>query len=214
MNARRKKLNMTGLTLVELLVSIGILAIIAVLGWRGIDSILQARISLSYQLEKTRGIQLTLAQMESDSKHFVTRTTFEHARIAGDKANLILIRTVSRENMPSLFQVVAYRIKKSVLSRSESIAIRTPSELEAIWRSTLDGAASAENVVLLKGVNKLSIRLWEDRTEPDIPGLKSGPWREISRELDAERNDTGLEVEILMQASDKSIVKTMLLGVF
>ena len=214
MNARRRTLDMTGLTLIELLVSIGILAIMAVLGWHGIDSILQARISLSSQLEKTHGMQLTFAQMESDGKHFVTHTTFEHARIAGDKTSLILIRTVPIENKRSLFQVVAYRIKNSALSRSESNTASTPSELETIWRTTLDGSNSSAEVVVLKGVRSLTSRLWEDRSDPDTPNLKPGPWREISRAVDAESHDTGLEVEIQMQASDKSIVKKMLLGEF
>ncbi len=36
-----------GFTLVELLVAISILAILAVLGWRGLDSIVRARIGLT-----------------------------------------------------------------------------------------------------------------------------------------------------------------------
>ncbi len=54
-----------GFTLVELLVAIGILAIVAVLGWRGLDSIVRARIALSAEIESTRGMQLAFAQMQS-----------------------------------------------------------------------------------------------------------------------------------------------------
>ena len=47
-----------GFTLVELLVAISILAIVAVLGWRGLDGIVRARVALTAQMEQTRGMQL------------------------------------------------------------------------------------------------------------------------------------------------------------
>ena len=43
-----------GLTLVELLVAISVLGFVAVLGWRGLDSIVRARIALTSDLEQTR----------------------------------------------------------------------------------------------------------------------------------------------------------------
>ena len=53
-----------GFTLVELLVAISILAIVAVLGWRGLDGIVRARTTLTQQMETTRGMQLAFAQMQ------------------------------------------------------------------------------------------------------------------------------------------------------
>ena len=58
-----------GFTLVELLVAISILAIVAVLGWRGLDGVVRARITLTEQIEATRGMQLAFAQMQSDCEH-------------------------------------------------------------------------------------------------------------------------------------------------
>ena len=59
----------TGFTLIELLVAIGILAMVAVLGWRGLDSIMRSREVLTSQLEQARGMQLAFAQMQSDCDH-------------------------------------------------------------------------------------------------------------------------------------------------
>ena len=71
-----------GFTLVELLVAISILAIVAVLGWRGLDGIVRAREALTQQLEATRGMQLAFAQMQSDCEHLAGR------EIIGRRPNL------------------------------------------------------------------------------------------------------------------------------
>ena len=60
-----------GMTLVELLVAMTVMAFIAVLGWRGLDSITRARISLNEELAQTRGLQLTFAQMQTDCMNVV-----------------------------------------------------------------------------------------------------------------------------------------------
>src|SRR6476660_7000846 len=52
-----------GFTLIELLVAISVMAIVAVLGWRGLDSIVRARVALNADLDHTRGLQLAFAQM-------------------------------------------------------------------------------------------------------------------------------------------------------
>ncbi|MGH8855098.1 MAG: PulJ/GspJ family protein, partial [Telluria sp.] len=72
----------SGFTLVELLVAISILAILAVLGWRGLDGIVRARIALTEQMEVTRGMQLAFAQMQSDCEHLAERA------IIGNRAGL------------------------------------------------------------------------------------------------------------------------------
>eukprot|EP01034_Spumella_vulgaris_P040814 gene40814-50506_t len=62
-----------GFTLVELLVAIAVLAIVAVLGWRGLDGIVRSRQALTEQMEQTRGIQLAFAQMQSDMEQRALR---------------------------------------------------------------------------------------------------------------------------------------------
>ena len=57
----RRPVPADGFTLIELLVAIGILAMVAVLGWRGLDSIMRSREVLTGQLEQARGMQLALS---------------------------------------------------------------------------------------------------------------------------------------------------------
>ena len=60
-----------GLTLIELLVAIGVLAFIAVMAWRGLDSLTRTRESLNHELEQARSLQLTLAQWQIDCANAV-----------------------------------------------------------------------------------------------------------------------------------------------
>lgn len=203
---RRSSIDAAGFTLIELLVAISILAIIAVLGWRGLDSIVRTRIALTTELENTRGMQLTFAQLQSDCENRANLEAFSGpvVRLAADLGRLTLIRTVLTENQPSRMQVVAYRIKDGVLTRRESKATRDFSMLDVMWRATLDDTDGATTVQLLSGVDNMVMRLWNGH---------AGPWRSnVEVPLTSSFEDTGLEVGLKLRGKEAGIVKVFLLG--
>ena len=123
-----------GLTLIELLIAITVLAVVAVLGWRGLDSIVRSRIALSADMERTRGVQLAFAQLERDSANIISPEMFPNrAPLVAEQQRLVLIRKVFTENQPVRLQVVTYRVRNGVLSRRESRPTRDLSELETAW---------------------------------------------------------------------------------
>ena len=65
-----------GFTLIELLVAISILAIVAVLGWRGLDAIVRARVSLN----EDHLARLRLAELFLDTLCFNAHTTAADSR--------------------------------------------------------------------------------------------------------------------------------------
>ena len=108
-NRHASRLSAAGFTLIELLVAISILAIIAVLGWRGLDSIVRARVLLTAEMEQTRGMQLAFAQLENDCAHLVDATNFPGREVlSAVGARLVLVRNVFEENQPTRLQVVVY----------------------------------------------------------------------------------------------------------
>lgn len=151
-----------GFTLIELLVAIGILAIVAVLGWRGLDGIVRARVALTAELEQTRGLQLAFAQLQSDTEHLVRSATLNgRATLAAQDGALTLVRSVFADDQPSRLQVVAYRIRDGVLIRRESIATRDLAALDAVWQASLSGTDADSPAVALQGaVSGLTLRLW------------------------------------------------------
>lgn len=205
-NKKRRLARVAGFTLIELLVAIGILAIIAVLGWRGLDSIVRTRVALTADLENTRGMQLTFAQLQSDCENIVTKVAFagHGARMMADLGRLTLVRTVLGENQPSRMQVVAYRVKDGKLTRRESNATRDLFLVDDFLKATLEETDDAPKVTLQTGVDDMTIRLWNGNT---------GPWRsDVANVSNTGTDDTGLEVSVKLRGKETGIVKVFLLG--
>ena len=198
-----------GFTLVELLVAIGILAFVAVMGWRGLDGIMRSRVILTAQMEQTRGMQLAFAQMQTDCEHLAgsgTGSTLLHQRqnLAGDNNGLTLVRTVFGETQALQLQVVSYRIKDGVLTRRESSPTRDLAQLDTLWQAALSGVDSAVTpVVLQTGVSGIVLRTWD-----------GAGWSVLTNAAGASLLSTisGLEVALQLQGQETSLVKVFLLG--
>jgi general secretion pathway protein J len=199
------------LTLVELLVAISVLGFVAVLGWRGLDSIVRARIALNNDLEQTRGMQLAFAQLQSDCAHLVSPSVLPN-RIPLDVAQgrLTLVRTVFADNQPSRLQVIAYRVKDGVLTRSESAATRDLRELDTQWLTAENDTDTGQAVVLQSDVTALTMRLWVNgstswRTDLGVlvPATVSTAISPVP---------TGLEVTLQLRGRDNGMLKIFLLG--
>jgi general secretion pathway protein J len=196
----------SGFTLVELLVAITILAIVAVLGWRGLDSIVRARVALTGDLEQTRGMQLAFAQLQSDCEHIASADNLHgHAVLAAQAGRLTLVRSVFADNQPSRMQVVAYRLTDGVLSRRESAATRDLRELDQLWSAAVGDTDQAQAVVLQSGLSAMGMRLWaadgagwrEAGTQPAVAGAPA---------------PSGLEVSLQLHNQQAGLLKVFLLG--
>ncbi|HEU4843919.1 MAG TPA: prepilin-type N-terminal cleavage/methylation domain-containing protein [Burkholderiaceae bacterium] len=163
MKTVRRRPRLRGFTLIELLVAISILAIVAVLGWRGLDGIIRSRQALTAQMEQTRGMQLTFAQMQSDCENLApTALLHGRANLLAETDRLTLVRTVLTENEPSRLQVVSYRVRDGVLLRRESAATRDLVQLDMLWQAARSDADPAPAVALQSGVNGMTMRLWQN----------------------------------------------------
>lgn len=200
-----------GLTLVELLVAISVLGFVAVLGWRGLDGIVRARIALTSDLEQTRGMQLAFAQLQSDCAHLVGPSALRNrVPLAAGQGRLTLVRTVFADNQPSRLQVIAYRVRDGVLTRRESAATRDLRELDSLWLIAENDIDTSQAVVLKSDVTALTMRLWVSggsgwRTDLDVLTPTAGST--ASPPL-----PTGLEVTMQLRGRDTGMLKIFLLG--
>ncbi|MBS1186981.1 MAG: prepilin-type N-terminal cleavage/methylation protein [Burkholderiaceae bacterium] len=195
-----------GLTLVELLVAISILAVVAVLGWRGLDSIIRSRAALTDDIEQVRSMQLTFAQMQRDCEQLARATALNSRTVLSVGNNsLTLVRNVVAENQPLQLQVVSYRLLDGKLLRGESASTRNLRDLDALWRSAVDGDAAV--VVLQAGVAGMNFRYWPGNAD----GWRSLPSGALTLPAAASGMPTGLEVTLQPAGRDVT-VKAMLLG--
>ena len=160
----------SGFTLIELLVAITVLAIVAVLGWRGLDTIIRSRIALTQDLERTRGIQLAFAQLQNDCAQIASPVDIGGRRAlqtGGDR--ITMIRGVFTENQPSRMQVVAYRLRDGQLTRYESVPTRDVKELDSMWQAAISDTSTGQGVALESDVGAMLVQSWYS----DTPGWRN-----------------------------------------
>ncbi|MHB1237388.1 MAG: PulJ/GspJ family protein [Gallionella sp.] len=204
----------TGFTLIELLVAISVLGVIAVLGWRGLDSIVRTRITLTSDLEQTRGMQLTFAQLQSDCAHLASPYMLPNrVPLIAVQDQLTLIRTVFADNQPTLLQVISYRVQDGVLTRRESVATRDLRQLDTLWQSAKNNTDTSPAVALQSGVAAMTMRFWVNggnawltnlgivTPPPVVPGSAPGP-----------ALLTGLEITMQLRGRNTGLLKVFLLG--
>lgn len=226
--APRKKAGQAGLTLIELLIAISVLAFVAVLGWRGLDTIVRTRTALTEDLEQTRGLQLAFAQMQTDSANIASATQWPNRSpidIARDR--LTLIRTTGGDGQPTRLQVITYRVRDGLLSRQESKATRDLNELQQIFSAALNDFNTSNAVVLQTGVAAMVMRVWDGRNwitqiaaQPSSSPQAARPDGRIGKgQIELQMTGrtlstapTGLEVALQMQRGEATMLKVFLLG--
>ncbi|MHA4868981.1 PulJ/GspJ family protein [Duganella sp. PWIR1] len=208
-----------GFTLIELLLAISILAIIAVLGWRGLDSIVRSRETLTAGMDQSRGLQLAFAQMQSDCENMAIGPLLRNrAFLQAEDNRITLVRMVLGENQPTRLQVVSYRVVDGVLTRRESASTRELTQLDGLWQAALSDTDPAAAVALQAGVQNMVMRFWVPAANSGVGVVSNaGGWRPAAGALTAGAPGvtvlpTGLEVSITQQGQEIPMVKSFLLG--
>ena len=186
--------------------AISILGIIAVLGWRGLDSIVRARIALTADLDQTRGMQLAFAQLQSDCGLIADAAMMPNrTNVLWQQDSLVLARKVYAENQPTTLQIVSYRLKDGVLKRSESATTRDLSQLTQFWQSAMADTDGANAVALKNGIESMQVLAWDGATwvaqQPAMPANGTVP---IAL--------AGIQVTLQLREQKLALVKAFLLG--
>jgi general secretion pathway protein J len=158
-----------GFTLVEMLIAIGILAMIAALGWRSMDGMIRSRTVLTDSMQQLRAMQRSFAQMQDDCANLATSDAIGNAvRISIQPNRLGLIRNTFAADQPTRLQAVVYDVAGGILLRRESPATRDLPALERfLQQSASDGAAG---LPLQNDVHGMSLRAWTNGWHEEISG--------------------------------------------
>jgi len=164
-----------GFTLIELLVACALMAVLALLSWRGLDTIIQTRERLVVASDELRSLTLAFSQMDEDLLKSWPVTLLKlnesHLRVAvsGERnaQSLHLIREVNRSGFPTRVQRVVYEVRNGQLARGFSEYGRA--EPGRAGGGTVGGGAVGGGAVqsmvwqpILAGVRSLTIRGWVD----------------------------------------------------
>jgi general secretion pathway protein J len=208
-----------GLTLVELMVAIAVLAFISVLGWRGLDAITRSRQALNDELSQTRSLQLAFAQMNIDCANAVDASTLAGSLpLLVDATRMTLARRWQPEAQPGALQLVTWRWRNGTLAREETTPTRDLNQLNRDWQAAQTPSPTA--IKLQSGVQQVVLRVWTD----DGRGWRS--WQQMSDPMvsrgslmSPETGTTasqtiwrGVEVSLQLTGQAASMSKVFMLG--
>jgi general secretion pathway protein J len=187
-----------GFTLIELLIAVTLLAVLALISWRGLDALLLTRERLEPQADELRTLVAGFGQMETDfaqalDPQFVTLGGFSVSGIDGPGGALRIIRAAPNEPGQALtVQSVLYTVRDGYLMREVSTPRRTAAAL---------AQAPVESVPLLAHVAALRLRVW-----------KNGAWVEGAAALATADMVTQLPagVEVNVQRADGATLRKVL----
>ena len=116
----------SGVTLVELLLAIAILGIIAVLGWKGLDSIIFSERTLSEDVENIRNLQIVFAQLQTDCLKLAKPNRINGRSPLAINNNVLILSRESQlvDGTPGV-QIVKYYLKEETLMRWASPPTRS-----------------------------------------------------------------------------------------
>jgi general secretion pathway protein J len=145
-----------GFTLIEMLVAITLLAVVAVLSWRGLDATIRGRDGVIASLAETRGFGRCFGQLQYDVLNLATPAEMNGAPLRLRPNELVLVRHAGADDGMTRLQVVRYRLQGRTLTRSASAPVASLKLLaDAIAHlDTLPG------VVVSADVRALSLSVW------------------------------------------------------
>lgn len=152
-----------GFTLVELLVALSVMALLAIMSWRGLDAMTGAQHANQRRSSELQGLQAGLAQWTTDLDMLT-----ESAAVSALHWDGQVMRMTRRSNTPTseTLVVIAWsnRLAGNVVqwARWQSPAVRNRKELRDAWEQAAqwgrtDGARDPQREVAVTPVNSLRV---------------------------------------------------------
>jgi len=145
-----------GFTLIEMLVAIALLAVIALLSWRGLDATIRGRDDIASNLAQTRLLGRYFSQLQFDLMNLVTADEVFGPPLRIRPNELVMVRHLGVGGGPAQVQVVRYRLKGRELVRSASQPLASLAEVEAALQHMDDFA----RVVVSNDARSMQLAVW------------------------------------------------------
>lgn len=209
-----------GFTLIELLVAIAILAVVAILSWRGLDEIVRGRDVVTHSMAEERVFAQMFDQMRIDARLAVSDDEAGAPAVSVDGGALQIVRAFAvPPGAPPRLQVVRYRVSNGVVVRYASPPLANLGELRRALRGGESGSWSA--LPMMQGVGAIDARLYVPNE-----GWTSN-MDEVRRQIAAGLNNvkvpqlgnapvpravTGLEVSVAARSLARPVTRVFLVG--
>lgn len=185
-----------GFTLVEVMIAIALMAVLAVMAWRGLDSVSRANDQLEDRTERVARLLRALDQFERD---VALRATTE-LPVPATAAVLLPVAMQARQPNGAPFVVEIVRTAPAAPGQWQrvqwwvrgDVLYRAAGPVSAVF--PLQAPEPADRVAVLDGVATFQLRAWE-------PGLG---WRRLPGVAPARAPATGVELLLAVSAGNDS----------
>ncbi|NTZ07071.1 PulJ/GspJ family protein [Burkholderia metallica] len=145
-----------GFTLIEMLVAIALLAVIALLSWRGLDATIRGRDDIASNLAQTRLLGRYFSQLQFDLVNLVTADEVFGPPLRIRPNELVMVRHLGVGGGPTQMQVVRYRLNGRELVRSASQPLASLAEVE----DALHHMDAFARVVVSNDARTMQLSVW------------------------------------------------------
>ena len=155
----RRGRRQVGFTLIELLVAITLLAIVALMSWRGFDQIVRGREIVVATMSDERALARALDQIGFDARAAATDDDAQGSAVRVQRDGFTIVRYLMRPEQPQRLQVIVYALRDGQLVRRASAPIATVGALQ----QALSGQGETgdwREVVLLTQVQGFQAEVW------------------------------------------------------
>lgn len=150
-----------GFTLLEMLVAITLLAVMAVIGWRALDSLTRSRERLTDHDARLDALKVMYGQFQSDCEHLAQPAQLQASPVEIAPNLLLMVRDRRDEGQPPSWQVVAYRMDGNTVVRVASRPAISRNDVQsALLALRQPGSAGLQMRPLLGQADQLSARAW------------------------------------------------------
>lgn len=176
-----------GFTLIELMIAVGLMSVLAVLCWRGLDTVVRARDTITASSDELRALTVAFTQMEEDLRRSWAARLYRlpspvidfSSAGANEPVTLELLCETGAEDENYRIQKISYRLRSGQLERGfASWRLQRGAEGDmtaAASRSPSDAPPVTVWQPLLSNVSNIAIRAW---MEPSVSGQGAANWYE------------------------------------
>lgn len=192
-----------GFTLVEVMIAIALMAVLAVMSWRGLDSVSRANDQLEDRTERVARLLRALDQFERDvALRATTELPAPAAASANPSAVMPLLPVAMQARQPNGAPFVVEIVRTAPAAPGQWQRVQWWVRGDVLYRAAgpvsavfpLQAPEPADRVAVLDGVATFQLRAWE-------PGLG---WRRLPGVAPARAPATGVELLLVVSASNDS----------
>jgi general secretion pathway protein J len=183
--------NQRGFTLIELLIAITLMAVLAGLSWRGLDSLMRTRDITQSRVDQTAVIQTVLAQWQADLNAIQSVSSVSDAGVSWDGRTLRMTRratTWQTDGRDAGLWVIGWTLRNNQWVRWQSPALQTRNALQQAWAQAERWGQNASSDDASRETTLIPVNAWQ------LTYFRGNAWTNpLSSTGSAEPNNNGTQ---------------------